>query len=486
MKKQSYMKIIFLVCMLAPFSALASTYLSIESADTKSEFPVISVSISPTSAGIKNGVSFTSDTISAYEDGFRSSFIRIEEMKEARDLLLVFALDSSKSMSPNNFSLLKANARTIITETITHARISLYRFNDSVVLLNNFSNDRQELFSTLESITQHGSNTLMYNAIFDAISHVASQETPVKQVVVYTDGHDEGSSISAEDIITFARKYNVHLHFITIRGASRLQSMRRLATLSGGSVVFAEDTKELNTLRNSLLNGNRRYRVSFRTLHNADGKDHEIEIRLKDGVIRDRAILKAVYPASLISFSINNEYYPYIFATLSALLILFILLFGVVLKKTGRKKKAAPSSKKQTQYGTVSYSDDEITPARNFSTHTLDDETVQKSDPGPSYTSAWIMEKAGPNTGNRYPLKWEETYIGSGNDNSIALPDRNISSHHAKIKRIGKAYYLYDLVSEEGTYLNAKKLLRPKPLHDWDEISLGNVSLIFRGSKLKV
>jgi pSer/pThr/pTyr-binding forkhead associated (FHA) protein len=39
---------------------------------------------------------------------------------------------------------------------------------------------------------------------------------------------------------------------------------------------------------------------------------------------------------------------------------------------------------------------------------------------------------------------------------------------------------LFDLASEHGTYLNGKKLLRPKYLADWDEIALGRFVFVFR------
>jgi len=48
------------------------------------------------------------------------------------------------------------------------------------------------------------------------------------------------------------------------------------------------------------------------------------------------------------------------------------------------------------------------------------------------------------------------------------------------MRRIEGGYYLYDLVSDSGTYLNGKKLLRPRLLHDWDEIKAGKTVFIFR------
>jgi pSer/pThr/pTyr-binding forkhead associated (FHA) protein len=71
--------------------------------------------------------------------------------------------------------------------------------------------------------------------------------------------------------------------------------------------------------------------------------------------------------------------------------------------------------------------------------------------------------------------------IGRGNENIVQINDEYLSGKHARIRRIEGGYYLYDLVSDSGTYLNGKKLLRPRLLHDWDEIRAGKTVFIFRG-----
>jgi len=57
-----------------------------------------------------------------------------------------------------------------------------------------------------------------------------------------------------------------------------------------------------------------------------------------------------------------------------------------------------------------------------------------------------------------------------------------VSLKHAKIKRIAGSYFIFDLASDNGTYLNDKKLLRPRQVNDWDEIRMGRTQFIFRGA----
>lgn len=73
--------------------------------------------------------------------------------------------------------------------------------------------------------------------------------------------------------------------------------------------------------------------------------------------------------------------------------------------------------------------------------------------------------------------------MGRGQDNTIIINDDAISINHAKIRNVKNIYHIFDLVSQNGTFLNGKKLLRPKSLHDWDEIKIGRTRFIFRGTR---
>lgn len=102
------------------------------------------------------------------------------------------------------------------------------------------------------------------------------------------------------------------------------------------------------------------------------------------------------------------------------------------------------------------------------------------------YHHAWLVEKEGPHTGRKYKLNWHVVTLGFSDDNSIVIDDNTVSPRHAKIERQARKFVLFDLMSENGTYLNGKKMLRPKELNDFDEIGLGRTKLIFRKSSERV
>jgi len=113
------------------------------------------------------------------------------------------------------------------------------------------------------------------------------------------------------------------------------------------------------------------------------------------------------------------------------------------------------------------------------------DQILSSMDSEYNYSDAWLVEKDGPDSGKKYPIFWEEITIGRGKESSIVVEDNSVSLKHSKIKSVDNKFYLFDLASDNGTFLNGKKLLRPKAIYDWDEIKIGRTLFIFRGSKTK-
>jgi len=69
--------------------------------------------------------------------------------------------------------------------------------------------------------------------------------------------------------------------------------------------------------------------------------------------------------------------------------------------------------------------------------------------------------------------------IGRSRKSSITLGDRLVSRSHAKLFREGQKYYLVDLNSKNGTYLNGHKIRDLVRLRVGDFISIGETRLQF-------
>ena len=78
-----------------------------------------------------------------------------------------------------------------------------------------------------------------------------------------------------------------------------------------------------------------------------------------------------------------------------------------------------------------------------------------------------------------FKLKEKDAVVGRDPLNAIAVPVEGVSRHHAKILWDGKAYWVEDLRSTNGTFLNGQTAMRERLKH-LDVISLGReVDLVF-------
>ncbi|MBF0134548.1 MAG: cyclic nucleotide-binding domain-containing protein [Magnetococcales bacterium] len=86
-----------------------------------------------------------------------------------------------------------------------------------------------------------------------------------------------------------------------------------------------------------------------------------------------------------------------------------------------------------------------------------------------------------------YPLskkeknkKPEHFTIGSDTDNNLVIPDFTVSRHHAVINKKAHRYYLQDLGSEFGSYINGVSFDNEEILlNDGDQLSFGRYQFLF-------
>jgi DNA-binding response OmpR family regulator len=96
-----------------------------------------------------------------------------------------------------------------------------------------------------------------------------------------------------------------------------------------------------------------------------------------------------------------------------------------------------------------------------------------------------LFGQGGPLQGGRWPLTGETLLIGRGPECDIVVPDRQVSRHHARVRRMAEGeYQLEDLGSKNGTHLNGIALHEPRKLTDGDVIQVALAAkLLYVGSE---
>lgn len=93
---------------------------------------------------------------------------------------------------------------------------------------------------------------------------------------------------------------------------------------------------------------------------------------------------------------------------------------------------------------------------------------------------AMLILLDGPERGQRWPLTADHLIIGRDDSKAdIVIPDRRVSREHAEIVLRNGNYFIRDLGSKNGTYLNGKRLEAASILQDGDEIHVGMTAQFF-------
>ncbi|MCU0844219.1 MAG: VWA domain-containing protein [Spirochaetes bacterium] len=474
-------------CMVAP--ALAGPHIEILSADGESEFPTVLLRVAVPNGGRGAPIDLGDENIQVYEDGFRVNYVSLKPSAEvAAAARFVLAIDSSRSISPKDFERIKKAARGLIASSSPADSFAVVRFNDEVKTVCPLTTARESLDRCVGNTRRHGSRTSLYTALYDSVELLGRETDGVKAVIVFSDGRDEGSSLESGDVVALAKETSVAVHVVAVHPGKASRRLERIARLSGGSFIRCCADREIRSLYAALkAGGSNRYDVRFRSMAAADGMARSVEVRLRHGSLRDRDVREVTYRRDVVGLELPTV--PQALLVALILLIIVLLVGGIfVLLRRGTLaiRRAALEPSGFTPGTRSPYSADEFEAAlkRDEEAKRHRDRLVTSQDPEYVYAKAWLVQKDGPEVGKKFPMYWEEITIGRDDENAIVIRDDAVSLRHARIREMKGAYYLFDLASDNGTYLNGKKLLRPRPLYDWDELRMGRTLFIFRGSKL--
>ena len=91
---------------------------------------------------------------------------------------------------------------------------------------------------------------------------------------------------------------------------------------------------------------------------------------------------------------------------------------------------------------------------------------------------ALVVVKRGPNAGSKFLIDKDVTGAGRYPESDIFLDDVTVSRRHAEIRREDGHFFVKDLGSLNGTYVNLQRVEEAE-LADGDELQIGKFKLTF-------
>src|SRR5262249_40544583 len=79
------------------------------------------------------------------------------------------------------------------------------------------------------------------------------------------------------------------------------------------------------------------------------------------------------------------------------------------------------------------------------------------------------------------PLPADRCTVGSSSDSDLMIDEPSVSRTHVLFEQLGAAWFVEDLGSRNGTYVNGQRITGRRVVEPGDEIRLGLVRVVLRG-----
>ena len=193
------------------------------------------------------------EDFNVYEDGVPQE-IKVFS-REALPLRMVILLDTSSSIS-RRLALAQEAAVRFVDTLQPEDQVKIIEFNDRVFPLTDFTPDFEEAKNAIRSTKAQGATSL-YEALYIALRSFARRPEGDERfaVVVLSDGNDTRSLVTFDDVRDLARKTNVLVYTISLRGqeedlkkqkyADAKYELEKLSGEAGGSSFAPESIDDL-------------------------------------------------------------------------------------------------------------------------------------------------------------------------------------------------------------------------------------------------
>ena len=342
----------------------------------------------------------------------------------------VVAIDASGSMKGDAFSHAKEAALTLLELLDPQDPVAVVTFGDEVTEVVQFGEPRTQARKALRDLEldlAKGQHTHLLDGAHRAIELIRTTPALPRRsfVIVLSDGEDDGSAHSVEDVIGLANGVEddppVLLFAIGYAGRTRAENaeaLRHLAERAGGDFQRADTAGHLqdffDAIAKQVLSS---YVVRFPA--GLDGDRHVLRLVLH-GKTAER---EALYP------DLGGSLWPMIGALAAAVVVVGLGALVFLLRA------------------------------------------------GASVGRLEVV--TGPTAGTVLKLHAGKTRIGACDDNDLVIDTSTISRYHAEIVARGRKVEIEDLHSTNGTFVNGGAVQRRQPIRPGDRIAIADVELRF-------
>lgn len=356
-----------------------------------------------------------------------------------RPIAMVLAMDISASMAGNHaFSAARNAAIRLMGQLGETDQVAIVTFGNSSTLALDFTTQKSKVIQALAGLNAADNRTLLYEGLLQSIKAATLATTGRPVVIAITDGKDEGSNVTLDDVVAKAKLTGVAVYTLGFGPEEDRKTLARMSELTGGLYRHAVKPEELPDLYQSILDELKdayALRVAVPRLR-AGTHDFSITLNYRDQKATANQEIKLPFPTLPIWLWV-------LVAGLAVLLVILAALGWVFTRRTRTKKRAFLE---------------------------------------PAQAPLWVDVIEGAQRGRRVRLLGKKLRIGGARDCELWCDDPQVARHQADIvAEKGGATLYVNAQAKTPTFLNGNQL-RPNEslkLRNGDRIKVGSMVLLF-------
>jgi len=194
-------------------------------------------------------------------------------------LNVVLALDMSASLQGLRLGHLQTAGRTVLDGLKAGDRAALVAFSHVVVVGKGLSEDVDRVRAALDQALGSGLTSLIDAS--HASMMIGESDVGRSLLILFSDGIDTSSWLSAESVLDTARRGDVVVYPVEV-GERRASFSRELSEATGGRLIAIESTKDLSATFTGILEEFRmRYLISYSPNGVSTGGWHRLDVRVR-------------------------------------------------------------------------------------------------------------------------------------------------------------------------------------------------------------
>lgn len=411
---------------------------------------------------------------------------------------IMLCVDISGTMQGKPMQAMKNAILKFIDDMRPIDKLGIIGIADDAELISDFSNNKEFLKEKVKNLSTKGNYTAVYYGAYKGLKALADNKENVGKILILIgDGKNESpsSSYSEQDVIDLGIAEGIPVFSIgyTKIDPAYLQSFEKISDKTKGKFYNSPSDDDLSRqykkLYSQILN---KYLVKY-IIYNMKGDGNEyvnaVSVKYNNFVKSDNK--KVVIPAGVAAIILNKET-----PKESTNYLLYVIIAGVVLigavgfvifnKKKKEKEEQLLLQKKEEQRKQQEILEaerkkreelekklQESFNQQNLNEPLAQDKPINKIKPNEEKTIILSSSNSlssgnsticrlefsiGAFSGQRFDIDASGATIGRKDDNSIVLKEATISGYHAKIVFNNGNFYIEDLNSSNGTYINGRQI----------------------------